>query len=602
MRKPSYYPIEGGEDLITPPLSIHPGRLIFSKNYECDTQGRPRRIDGFERFDGQPSPSEATYTAGATDEEDEIARRAAIEAARDLIGVVPGSGDIRGVLIYNEKRYAFRDSVDGTAGGMWVESTAGWIPVPLSKKLDFTSGGPEIAEGDIITGSVSGATATVKRVVVKSGTWAAGDAVGYLIFTDQVLSFEAENLLVSAVNLATVAGDSSTVTLLPGGRYEFENYNFFGQAETSRVYGCDGVNPAFEFDGTVFCPIYTNMATDTPSHIRCHKKHLFLFYPGGSMKHSGVGYPLKWDAVSGAAEIAISDYCVGAEVQAGGVLAAWGRNSTHFLYGNDPTDWVKGVVSRGQGGIEWTIQQMQEGVYLDDRGVTSLSAVQAYGDFASKTISQNISPHLKTVQSLAISSLKVRSKDQYRLFFSDGTGVNFTFSGGKLIGTTRLDYGMPVRCCCTGEIDGQEVLMFGSDDGYVYQLDKGQSFDGEEIEAIARLAFNHLGSSANNKRFFEAVIETDAHDGCSLYFVDDYDYGADGGMTTELTVPAAGGFFNIDNWNEFFWGSATVGSATAYLNGSGRNIGIFIGSLTAYEDPHTLQGITLHYEERGLYK
>jgi len=61
MRQVTYYPIEGGEDLLTPAMSVNPGRLLFSKNYELDAQGRVRRIDGFERTDGHPAPSAASY-------------------------------------------------------------------------------------------------------------------------------------------------------------------------------------------------------------------------------------------------------------------------------------------------------------------------------------------------------------------------------------------------------------------------------------------------------------------------------------------------------------------------------------------------------------
>lgn len=40
---------------------MEPGELLFSLNYEADPEGYPRRIDGFERFDGRTRPSEATY-------------------------------------------------------------------------------------------------------------------------------------------------------------------------------------------------------------------------------------------------------------------------------------------------------------------------------------------------------------------------------------------------------------------------------------------------------------------------------------------------------------------------------------------------------------
>lgn len=58
----SYFPLQGGEDLLSPPLTVKPGRLLYSLNYECDASGRYRRIAGFERLDGRAAPSDASYT------------------------------------------------------------------------------------------------------------------------------------------------------------------------------------------------------------------------------------------------------------------------------------------------------------------------------------------------------------------------------------------------------------------------------------------------------------------------------------------------------------------------------------------------------------
>ncbi|MGE5524346.1 MAG: hypothetical protein ACM3SS_11570, partial [Rhodospirillaceae bacterium] len=334
-----FVPFEGGLDTMTPPLRIPPGYVRAAQNYEVSVNGGYSRIVGYERYDGQPKPSDAAYAiltatitgsyavgntlTGATSaatgviiaatatyfvltkvtgtfqaaEDLQISavtvatadsaqvtdgastaklhaqyKNLAADEYRDDIAAVPGSGAVRGVVRFNDVLYAFRDNAGGTATALYKSSGSGWTAVSLGRELAFTSGGTtEIAEGDTITGATSGATAVITRVVLQSGSWSAGTAAGYLIFASQTGTFQSENLNVgAATNLATIAGNSSAITLSPGGRYEFVRANFGGTVNTRRIYGCDGVNLGFEFDGSVYVPIRTGMADDAPLHVAVH--------------------------------------------------------------------------------------------------------------------------------------------------------------------------------------------------------------------------------------------------------------------------------------------------------------------------------------------
>ena len=57
----TYFPFEGGVNMVDPSLSLEPGELVAANNFEIDIRGRYRRIDGYERFDGQTLPSEITF-------------------------------------------------------------------------------------------------------------------------------------------------------------------------------------------------------------------------------------------------------------------------------------------------------------------------------------------------------------------------------------------------------------------------------------------------------------------------------------------------------------------------------------------------------------
>ena len=56
-----YFPLGGGLDVVSPALSIDPGRALAMVNYEPWYNGGYRRIDGYERFDGRSKPSDATF-------------------------------------------------------------------------------------------------------------------------------------------------------------------------------------------------------------------------------------------------------------------------------------------------------------------------------------------------------------------------------------------------------------------------------------------------------------------------------------------------------------------------------------------------------------
>jgi hypothetical protein len=690
LNAPRSVPVDmrGGEDLISSAFEINPGRLLFSENYETDKKGHPRRIDGFERFDGQPKPSEASYwvlnfdagsteiavediVTGATsvtvgevlivsvstgswatndaagylvlfnvaspgayqDNEDlEVSAttyavangislqrgastetnhdawlQAAIEATRTDIGSVTGSGNILGVWSYSGAKYVFRNNAGGTEAKMYKSSSTGWTAVSLGSYLGFDSGSEEFTVGDEVEGVTSGATATVTAVVVKTGSFAGTDAAGRIYVSSVSGTFQdnevIKNNTTTTADVADADGTVTAVTLQPGGRYEFRNYNFLGEADAAKMYGCDGVNPAFQFDGTTFVQIVIDMTNDTPQHLAAHKKHLFLSFPNGILQHSSIGDPLAWSVITGAAALGTGDDNVGMAITLGDVLAIWNRNSTYLLYGTSSADWNLKSLSDEAGAIEWTTQRFAGSpFYLDDRGITRLDAVEAYGDFQASSISSAIAPYLETKTSLVTASIRVREKNQYRLFFSDGYGVIVRLEGQQVY-ITRINYGKAVHCTCSAEnSDGTEVLLFGSDDGYVYEMDAGTSFDGESVQSFVRLAYFFDGRPRQIKSFTKAELLIDSSRGTELNFTQEYSNSTPNiprGITQEMTMNTGGGFWGADEWGEFLWGQQVQGTAEAYLDGEGTNIGVVIRSDSIYTQPHTLQGIIYEYIARG---
>ncbi len=537
-------------------------------------------------------------------------RNAAADIYRADIAAVPGSGAIRGVIQYNDVKYAFRDNAGATACALYKSTSGGWSLVSLGRELAFTSGGTtEIVEGDTITGATSGATAVLTRVVLESGSWAAGDAAGRFIFASQTGTFQAENINVGASpNLATIAGNSSAITLLPGGRYEFDVDNFTGLATTRRIYGADGVNRGLEFDGTVCVPIRTGMASHAPKFVRVHKNQLFFSFDS-SVQHSGIGTPYKFTLLSGAAELAQGDTVTGMVVLAGdattGAMAIFTRNGTKVLYGSSSANWNLVDYEKGQGAWAYTTQRMGLTFMLDDRGLTTLETSTKFGNFRDAVVSDRVQSWLKQRRTRAIASCLARDVGQYRLFFSDGAALYVTKSAKGVVGMTPVLFPDAVTCVWSGEKnDGSEEIFFGSDDGFVYQMERGTSFDGDSLEWWMNLAFNPSKNPRMNKQYKHATFEVSGDGYAEFDFTYELGYAsseiAQKAAASTVTVDLAAVLWDTFTWDAFVWDGRTLLPAESDVHGLAENVSLILRGNSDSFQPLTFSGSLLQYINRRI--
>jgi hypothetical protein len=545
--------------------------------------------------------------------DDAVSINAAADIYRTDIATVNGARPIRGLQMYKGVLYAFVNNAGNTACELFKSTASGWAAVALGRELAFTSGGTYVpAEGDVITGEISGATATLTRIALESGSYAAGTAAGKFIFASQTGTFQAETVKVGAnLNIANIAGNASAITLLPSGQYEFVNYNFTGSADTLRMYGCDGVNRAFEFDGTVFVPIKTGMTTDTPSHISAYRSMLFLSFRGSS-QNSGIGTPYVWTPLTGASEIGIGDTITGYSPQPGGALAIISRNSIDQLAGTSVVDFVKTPLSTDSGAIAYTVQSLENKIYaLDDRGIIEVTRVQSFGNFDTGSVSQKVQALVDAIRSKVIASSVYRSRNQYRLYANDGTGLIMTVVGGNVVGIMPFDYNygrttnlINVTCVCSGEdATGKDVVFFGADNGYVYQADKGSSFDGYDIRRFLRMPFNNIKSPRIIKEYMKAILEMTSVGYSEIRFQPEFSYGDSNIQPHEITtetVQGAGGYWDVDSWDSFFYDGKTINNPEFHITGQGINLAMIFYSSNDIDPGHTLHGLLIHYILRQI--
>lgn len=663
-----YIGFGGGLDLVSPAVTIKPGMLIGCKNYIPDINGGYRLFGMYERFDGRQAPSTAVYiaiactltstpaigatvTIGAatglfagavtggiilagvvgviptsttmtvggspigttasslilpapTPFEDATRTTQAAAIYRALITAVPGSGPIRGIVQFGANTYAVRDNAGGTAGVIHMSSSSGWTPVALGEEILFSNANVSVNEGDTIT--QGGVTALVRRIALETGSLASGVNTGRLVISGRMGgSFAAGAATTSGGGAITLSGAEVAQALPPGGQYQFDTFNFYGQITTERLYGCNGVGRAFEFDGTVLTFIRSGAVSDTPKFIRGHRNYLYLAI-GSSVINSSIGNPLRFVTAEGASEIAVGDTITGLESLPGEALGILCRNSSYQLNGASSATWSLQIIQSDVGCVAYSSQTMSDTYMLDDRGITSVKQSDVYGNFEAATLTRKVQPLINSARGKVVGSWVNRQRSLYSLMLNDGTAIVLGIQGETLFGVTTLKYDFTPSYVFSGEdANGIERIFAGDANGMVYELDKGQSADGQNLEAFIRLTYNSSKSPRVRKRYRKMALLLASDNYSTISFSAEMSYGTaeiPAMVTSSGDAVLGGAFWDTVNWDEFYWSSQDVYEPEFSLAGTGTNVAFLFYKNNAIDQGHVIQGGTVHYTARRLQR
>ena len=200
----------------------------------------------------------------------------------------------------------------------------------------------------------------------------------------------------------------------------------------------------------------------------------------------------------GAGSVSISDTIVGIRGFREDLIV-FCENSIHKLVNiNDTSNIRVDPIAENVGCLSgYSIQEIGgDLVFLAPDGIRTVAGTARIGDVELGTVSKAIQPILREVSeninNYQITSIVLREKSQYRLFYSN---VNAVASGQKgIIGTLRPNgfewsetKGLEVTEIGSGfDTTGVEKYYHGNNSGYVFVHDSGNDFDGTAI--LARYA------------------------------------------------------------------------------------------------------------------
>lgn len=396
---------------------------------------------------------------------------------------------------------------------------------------------------------------------------------------------------------ATVAGwvEVTTPVLAPDGRLFTRQTNFTGSAGTLEIIGVDGKNKAFRFNGTAFTQITGPITPDAPTVLEVLPSQVLLLgYRGGSFVFSAIGDPTKFSSVDGGGEIAVADEITDMQLQADNTCAIGCRNRLYILYGTGKEDFQLKSLSTKVGMRTATAQSLSDTLFLDDRGLTMLARVQQFGDFAQASISQKVQPLLDQYAGRDMCSVTIKTKNQYRLFFTDGSALFITLAPDGTPQFTQVNYPMPIRCAFSGEdLNGIESVFVGAENGFVYQLDRGYSFDGAEYESYLLTGFMHFGSPETRKKWHKLVIECDSVTEVLMSVIAYFDFMSPDTPDSELII-GSGSKWDLSEWDNATWGSGSTNWADMYIAGVSRNIALHLSNTSRQLPPHIISNLYLH--------
>ena len=452
--------------------------------------------------------------------------------AVDGLTVAPQAGDI--FTIGSSGPTAKVNGATSSATALVVDNNSGTIVAG------------QTVTGTGISGTITVASLSDQNNLVLSSAQSLSDNVDltFSITTDKVYTVTAAaggtggQTLAIAPNLASAPADNAAVTFISlnregAGKTRFCEYNFAG---TRKVAIVDSANPPALYDGTNFVEL-TGAPSDAISatHVSNFKTHLFYG---------------KADVVTFTGPLLDSDFTSGnggGSFRVGGsitglipfreTLVIFTDKTIQQISGSTLSDFTLKPISEDIGCIDGdTIQEIGGDImFLTADGLRLLGATERIGDFGlgivSKSIQSTLGDFITTGTSFT--SLVVRAKSQYRLF-SYVTGqqadaakgiiaTQFSPQGGTDFAFAEIR-GMKVFSTSSKMVGATEKILFSSDDGFLYQMEDGNSFSGSNISAEYLSPYLPINDPRVRKTIYKANLFTDPQGAVNFKFNLKFDF------------------------------------------------------------------------------
>jgi hypothetical protein len=404
---------------------------------------------------------------------------------------------------------------------------------------------------------------------------------------------------------------SSGVNITGTGKVRFAKHHFGADKVLIIV---DGNDKPYKFDGTTFSQITTATSDQDGAEIVAeHKNHLF-FAKDTTLSFSAPFDDEDFTAASGAGTIEFDSEITGLN-SFREQLVVFTKRSIYIIAGSSIADFQVQPVTKDLGAIQHDTVKEVGGdlMFLGPDGLRLLSATERNNDFGLAVVSKVIQSEMVDFvsRSSSFASVVIREKSQYRLLgynsaYTDSAargiiGTQYAQQGGQGMAWAETR-GINAYVAYSEYLNDEELILFANDDGYVYRMESGNSFDGANIVATFKTPYLPITDPTTRKNLYKVKVFLDPQGGFSADMNVEFDFNDDDVIQPESVelnnTASAASFYGIATYGSGGYGGGLKYVFDVPLVGSG-----YVAALNFESDstdpPFSFDSVVITYGQYG---
>ena len=485
--QPASFNCEGGLVLNRSTFQMEPGQALVLENFEPDTEGGYRRINGYRKYINVIVPQTSS-------------------ANESIIGLANFANVV--IACRGEKIYR-----------------AASTELALTIGQTDTMSGSGIIKVDSVVGFPTSGTLTLVGATTQDGSTNVTETFNYTgvnltsipnEFTGVTRSGNSQST--KGRHISNVAVSSAWIEIDTGrtnaAKYRTERFNYDGN---EKIIFVDGVNAPVVFNTSFNATDVSTSSVAGSKFISSFKSHMFYAGKSTTAEELIFSAPFNEDdftSGNGAGSIRVDDTITGIKVFRDS-LFIFCENRIFKLVGNTSSDFQIIPVTRNIGCLNGDSIQEFAGdlIFLAADGLRTIAATAKIGDTELGTISRNVQSLFdeNILDSSLFESVVIADKTQYRIFFTkEGQADSIT----RCVVCVKKEQGYEfseirgIKPVVTDTLvkSGDVLVLHGDSVGFVHRQEKGNTLDGTPILGRYRSPDLSFGDSGIRKHMQRVIL------------------------------------------------------------------------------------------------